>query len=57
MQRTRRILDEQYQKSNLNKIVSNTKHLSNDEQSMLYDVLTKYESPFEGNLRTWKRNM
>ena len=39
---TRRILDAQYQKADLSKIVSNSKHLKNDEQSMFCDVLTKY---------------
>ena len=40
---TRRILDAKYKKSDLSNIVSDSKHLSNDEQSMLYDVITKYE--------------
>ena len=41
-QRTRRILDAQYQISNFKKVVSNSKLLNNDKRSMLRDVLTKY---------------
>ena len=52
--RTRKILDAKYQKSDLRKIVSNSKHLNNNEQSMLREILTKYESPFEGTLVAWK---
>ena len=52
--RMRRILDTKYQKANLSKIVSNSKHLSNDKQSMLYDVLTKYGSSFDVTLGTCK---
>ena len=52
----RRILDAKYQKSDLSKILSNSKHLINDRQSMLYDVLTKYELLFNGTLGTWKMN-
>ena len=39
-------------KSDLSKIVSDSKHLSNEEQSMFYHVRTKYEFPFDGNLGT-----
>ena len=53
--RKRRILDAQYQKVNWCKIVSNSKHLGNDEQSMLYGVLTKHEFLFYGTLGTWKK--
>ena len=38
---TCRIYDTKYQKSDLRKIVLNSKNLSSDEQSMLNDVLTK----------------
>ena len=55
MWRTHRILDEKYQKGDLSKIVSNSKHLSNDEQIMLYDVLTKWEFLFDRTLGTWKK--
>ena len=54
MRRTCRILDAQYQKSDLRKIMSNSKHLNNNEQGMLHDVLTKYEFLFDGTLGTWK---
>ena len=57
MLRTRRILDTQYHRDNLRKIMSISKHLSNDKQSMFYDVLTKYELLFDGTLGSWKKNM
>ena len=34
--------------------MSDIKHLSNDEQSMLYGVLTKYEFIIDGTIVTWK---
>ena len=57
MQHTRRILDEKYQKANLSKIVSNSKHLNNNKKSMLRDVLNKYELLFDGTLGTLKKNL
>ena len=47
MRRMRRIFDTKYQKANLRKIVSNSKHLNNNEQSILRELLTKYEFHFE----------
>ena len=47
MRRMRRIFDTKYQKSNLRKIVSNSKHLNKNEQSILRELLTKYEFHFE----------
>ena len=52
--RTHRILDKKDQKSDLIQIVSNNKHLNNNEQSMLRDVWTKYELAFGRTLWTWK---
>ena len=52
--RMRRILDANYQRANLSKTVSNSKHLNDNKQSMLRDVLNKYEFLFVGNLGTWK---
>ena len=52
--RTRRILDANYQREKLSKIVSNSKHLNNNEQSMLRDVLNKYILPFNRTLGIWK---
>ena len=40
--RTRRILDVNYQRAYLSKIVSNSKNFNDNEQSMLRDVLNKY---------------
>ena len=49
---THRILDAKHQKSDLSKIISDGKHLSNEKHSMLYDVLTEYELLFDGTLVT-----
>ena len=54
MRHTRRILDANYQRDDLIKIISNSKHLNNNEQSMLRDVLNKYEFLLEGTLGTCK---
>ncbi len=45
------ILDAKYQKAYLQSIVrDNCKHLSNDQQKKLLQLLTKYESLFDGTL-------
>ena len=49
-QRTCSILDANYQRVYLSIIVSNNKHSNNNEQSILCDVLNKYEFLFDGNL-------
>ena len=54
MQYTRKILDKKYQRDDLSKIVSNSKHLNDNEQSILCDVLNKNEFLFEGTLGTHK---
>ena len=51
---TCRILDAKYLKYDISKIVPDSKHLKITKKSMLYDVLIKYELPFDGSLRTWK---
>ena len=43
MQRTCSILDVNYQKANLNNIGLKIKHLSQNEQSMIHDVLYIYK--------------
>ena len=50
---TRRILDGNYQRVNLSKIVSNSKHLNDNKQSMLCDVLNRYELLFNGTIGIW----
>ena len=50
---TRRILDANYQRADLSKILSNSKHLNNNKQSILRDVLNKYELLFDGDLGTF----
>ena len=49
-----RILDAKYQKADFSKIVSKSKHLNNNKQSMLHDVINKYDFPFDRTLGTWK---
>ena len=53
---TRRILNTKYQNYDLSKIVSDSKHLSSDKKSILYDVLSKYEFLFKGTVLTCKKN-
>ena len=43
-------LDAQYQKENPNTIESESKHISNDKQIMIYNIITKYELLFGRNL-------
>ena len=50
----RRILDAKYQKEGLSKVVSYSKHLKDNKQSMLRDVLNKCDFLFNGTLGTWK---
>ncbi len=48
-------LDTKYQKPDLQSIVrDNCKHLSTDQQKRLLQLLTKYESLFDGTLGDWK---
>ena len=54
MQRTCSILDVNYQKANLNNIGLKIKHLSQNEQSMIHDVLYIYKQIFEGTLGPWE---
>ena len=53
----RRILDAKYQTSDWTKIMFDSKHLTNYEKIMLYDVLTKYELIPDGTLGTWKNSL
>ena len=55
MRRTCNILDAKYQRDDLSKILSNSKHLNNNEQSMLHDVLNKYECLFGGTIGSWNK--
>jgi hypothetical protein len=53
--RVTRILDANYQKADLQSIVTDKcKHLSADQQKKLLQLLTKYESLFDGTLGDWK---
>ncbi len=50
-----RILDANYQKADLQSIVRDKcKHLSANQQKKLLQLLTKYESLFDGTLGNWK---
>ncbi len=49
------ILDAKYQKTNLQSIVRDScKHLSTKQQKKLLQLLTKYESLFDGTFGAWK---
>jgi hypothetical protein len=53
--RVTQILDAKHQKADLQSIVrNNCKHLSTDQQKKLLQLLTKYESLFDGTLGDWK---
>ncbi len=50
-----RILDAKYQKADLQSIVKDKcKHVSADRQKKSLQLLTKYESLFDGTLGDWK---
>jgi len=49
-----RILDAKYEKADLHKVVSESKHLTEHEQSQLLTLLRKYENCFDGSLGHWK---
>ncbi len=52
------ILDNKYQKADLQSIVrDDCKHLSADQQKKLLQLLTKYESLFDGTLGDWKTKL
>jgi hypothetical protein len=53
-ERIKRILDAKYEPANLEEIVANHDHLSDEEKEGLYSLLKKYESLFDGSLGTWK---
>ena len=42
------------QKSNLRKVASESKHLTEEERTMLHNVLGKYYLLFNGMIVTWK---
>jgi hypothetical protein len=53
-----RILDAKYQKADLQSIVrNNRKHLSSDQQKKLLQLLTNYESLFDGTFGDWKTKL
>ncbi len=53
-----RILDVKYQKADLQSIVKDKcKHLSTNQQKKLLQLLTKYESLYDGTLGDWKTKL
>ena len=46
----KKILDANYKKTNLKKIVNNLKYLNNDRQSLTLKLLRKHENMFDGAL-------
>jgi hypothetical protein len=52
------VLDAKYQKADLQSIVRNDcKHLSANQKKKLLQLLTKYESLFDGTLGDWKTKL
>ena len=52
--RIQRILDMKYSKANLETMVKQIKHLNNEAQERLLNVLKKFEHLFDGTLGEWK---
>ena len=53
-QRIKSILDAKYEPADLEKIVSQCKHLNDNEQEKLLSLLNKFKSLFDGQLGHWK---
>ena len=51
---TRHILETHNKKPDLQKFASESKNLTEEEQEMLNNLLSKYEFLFDGTLGTWK---
>ena len=49
-----KILDAKYKPANLDQIVEDIDHLSTEEKQKLHQLLTEYESLFDGTLGHWK---
>ena len=54
MEHIKRILDAKYEPANLDEVVANCTHLTEEQQEELYSLLKKHESLFDGTLGTWK---
>jgi len=52
--RLTRILFAKYEQADLAKVVADSEHLTNDEQSKILAVLRRYESIFNGGLGLWR---
>ena len=48
------ILDYRYEESDLSKVESESKHISEEERAMFHNLLSKYEFIFNGTLGTCK---
>ena len=53
-ERTERILEARYEKADLNKLVNDCDHLTNNQKEKLYKLLRKYEYLFDGTLGDWR---
>ena len=51
--RVKRILDAKYEPANLQQIAAQSTHLSHAEQEKLHELLTEYNSLFDGTLGCW----
>ena len=52
--RMSKILDAKYAPADLHQVAKNTKHLTNQEQAALEELLRGYEELFDGTVGTWK---
>ena len=50
------ILEAKYQAANLREICNNSMHLDVRQQEKLFQLLSKYESLFDGTLGTWNEH-
>jgi hypothetical protein len=54
-ERVKTILDAKYKKANLEEVIAACKHLSEQEQALLLELLNKYEDLFDSMLEHWVR--
>ena len=52
--RVKGILDAKYEKANLREICEEAEYLDPEEQQLLFELLSKYEDLFDGNLGNWE---
>ena len=56
MERVVKILDSNYQKADLDKVVEDATNLNRKQKQMLLKILKRYKKLFDGTLGKWKTN-